>query len=813
MTRTLLISTGGSRKALNWQQVTYAIDQLFERLKTPNRGTETVAEYMSMKKSKQDDLKDIGGFVGGSLSGGRRKATNVTGRSVVTLDFDSIPNGQTDAILQRVEAMDYCYCIYSTRKHTPTAPRLRVLFPSDRDMTPDEYEPCARKLAAYIGIGMADPTTFEVSRFMYWPSCCADGEYVYRADAQKACFSVDSILRQYADWHNIAEWPQVPGKEVGVKPLGKKQDDPESKPGVVGAFCRTYDVYRAMAELIPDVYEPVDDAQDRYTFTGGSTTGGAVVYDNGKFLFSHHATDPCSNRLVNAFDLVRLHRFGEKDDTASENTPANRLPSYAAMVEYANSLDDVAAVLMTERYNNAVQDFQGVGANNDEEPANWMVKLDRNANGVPVASIKNYGLILENDPQLKGRIKNDNFADRTFGVAPLPWGNRAAMREGADFTWSDADDAGMRGYFERLIPSANKGKLEDALMTHLSAHSFNPVQDYLNGLKWDNTPRLDRLFIDYLGAEDTEYIRTVTRKTFTAAVARAMTPGCKYDQMTVLCGPQGIGKSTLIDRMSRGYYNDSIRTFEGKEASELLQGVWLVEVAELDQFWNANHARIKQFLTVREDRYRAAYGHRAAGHPRTCIFFGTCNSTEFLRDATGNRRFWPVDVGITVATKSVFDDLEGVVDQVWAEAKMRWVLGEQLFLTGEMAKQAVEQQESHMDSNPLEDALADWLEKPIPDDWRKWPLNRRRDFWNELAEGGSYTLVKRDKVCIREILCEMLLLSEGEATTSARLANDIKNALVKMGWKRRTVKTPLNYPPYGGQRLIYERPVMLKNAM
>lgn len=176
MTRTLLISTGGSRKALNWQQVTYAIDQLFEWLKTPNRGIETVAEYMSMKKSKQDDLKDVGGFVGGSLSGGRRKATNVTGRSVVTLDFDNIPNGQTDAILQRVEAMDYCYCIYSTRKHTPTAPRLRVLFPSDRDMTPDEYEPCARKLAAYIGIEMVDPTTFEVSRLMYYDP---DKEYKF----------------------------------------------------------------------------------------------------------------------------------------------------------------------------------------------------------------------------------------------------------------------------------------------------------------------------------------------------------------------------------------------------------------------------------------------------------------------------------------------------------------------------------------------------------------------------------------------------------------------------------------------------------
>lgn len=419
MTRDLIISIGGSRKAFDWQQVTYTIDQLFEKLKTPSHSTETVAAYLSMKKSQQDDLKDVGGFVAGGLSGKRRKATNVTARSVVTLDFDNIPAGQTDTILQRVEGMGCCYCVYSTRKHTPNAPRLRMLFPSDRDMTPDEYEPCARKLAAYIGVEMADPTTFEVSRLMYWPSCCADSEYVYRADAQKTCFSVDNILHQYKDWHDITEWPQVPGKEVGTKPQDKKQGDPESKPGVVGAFCRTYDIYRAMEELLPGIYEACDE-KDRYTYLNGSTTGGAVVYDNGKFLFSHHATDPCSGRLVNSFDLVRLHRFGDADDAAQENMPTNRLPSYTNMVQYANSLEDVAAALVKERYDAMTQEFQGIGAGNDDESTDWMLKLDRNANGVFKANIKNYALLLENDPLLKGRIKNDSFADRTFGIAPLP---------------------------------------------------------------------------------------------------------------------------------------------------------------------------------------------------------------------------------------------------------------------------------------------------------------------------------------------------------------------------------------------------------
>ncbi len=128
-------------------------------------------------------------------------------------------------------------------------------------------------------------------------------------------------------------------------------------------------------------------------------------------------------------------------------------------------------------------------------------------------------------------------------------------------------------------------------------------------------PRLDTLFIDYLGAVDSPYTRAVTRKSFTAAVARAMVPGTKYDTMLILSGAQGLGKSTLLDKMSRGWFNDSIRTFEGKEASELLQGVWLVEIAELDAFRRTDIARIKQFLSLRADRFRAAYGRHVKELP------------------------------------------------------------------------------------------------------------------------------------------------------------------------------------------------------
>lgn len=801
MVEKIIISTANSRKSLDWKATQITIPDLFQKLSVPSRGTETLAQYRAMKKQQQDILKDIGGFVGGALEGTRRKAGCVRSRSLVTLDFDSIPSGATSSVLEAVKALGCCFCVYSTRKHTPEAPRLRIIFPSDRDMNPDEYEPCARYLADRIGINMADPTTFEVARLMYWPSCCADSEYVFKADSEKPCFSVDSVLQQYVDWHDCAQWPQVNGLDRPKQP-GRKQGDPETKPGIVGAFCRTYDIYRAMEELLPGVYEPVDGSSDRYTYTGGSTTGGAVVYDSGKFLFSHHATDPCSGLEVNSFDMVRLHKYGELDDEADPQTPKNRLPSFKAMCEYANSLNEVALRMYQDRQQAAVDDFKGVGTSDDSISADWRLKLKRNTTGSIVSSIENYALILENDPALTGRILRDGFADRALGIAPLPWGGRSAMQDGMRFLWSDSDDSGLRAYFERLVGGCQRGKLDDALADHFARHEVNPVMGYLNGLIWDEQPRLDTLFIDYLGADDSPYVRTVTRKAFTAAVARAMNPGCKFDNMLILCGPQGIGKSTILDKMSRGFFNDSIRTFEGKEASELLQGVWIVEVAELDAFRRSDVACIKQFLSLRADRYRASYGRRTGEHLRTCVFFGTCNQLDFLQDTTGNRRFWPVDVGRNPREKSVFDDLtDDVIAQVWAEAKARWQAGEPLYLDSSMEAIAAEKQEEHRDASPLEGQIAEFLDRRVPDDWAAWSRDKRRDFWSGCAAGGSYTLVERRDVCVAEVAVELLSMKDADLI-DRRLTSGISKTLDRLGWER---IGPRNHPLYGSQRM-FRRP-------
>ena len=747
--RKITISAGNNRRAMNWTPQAMLLSELWARLQTPARGTEPLAEYLNMKKAQQDDLKDVGGFMAGTLSGPRRKANAVTGRDILTLDLDNIPAGGTDDVLRRVDGLGCGYCVYSTRKHSPAAPRLRVLLPLDRTVSADEYEPLARKAAEFIGMELMDATTFEASRLMYWPSCCVDSQYVYLWQ-DRPLISADGLLGLYTDWRDCTLWPQVPGA-VSLPKLAVKQGDPEAKTGVVGAFCRTYDIYRAMDELIPGMYEPVDNMPGRYTYLGGSTTGGAVVYDDGKFLYSHHATDPCSNRLVNAFDLVRLHRFGDMDDEAQPGTPTNRLPSYRAMCELVVQDAGVAALISQERYQEAVQDFEGVGATNDEAPANWMSKLAINTQtGLPKATIDNVWIILEHDPLLKGKFALNRFAGRGEVLGPLPWDSRTVRR-----LWDDNDNEGLYWYMERYHHITGNGKIDGALSLHSTAHAFNEIQDFLNGLTWDGVPRLDTLFVDYLGAADTPYTRAVTRKAFTAAVARAMVPGSKYDNMVILSGPQGLGKSTLLDKMSKGWFNDSIRTFEGKEASELLQGTWLVEISELDAFRRTDVARIKQFLSLRTDRFRAAYGRHVKELPRCCVFFGTTNTKDFLQDRTGNRRFWPVDVGVEPVAKNVWTDLAGEIDQIWAEAVVRWRLGEPLCLSEELEEIAKVKQEEHREAGAREGIIMDFLSRQVPKDWQSWPLDRRRMFWAGSVQ-GDIKLVDRDRVCALEIWCEAL---------------------------------------------------------
>ena len=784
--RQILISCAGSRKAAVWQKQNLYWSDFAEKLKTPARSTETLAEYMALPKSKQDDLKDVGGFVAGELKNGRRKAANVISRDLVTLDLDNLKPGSTKEILCRVEALGCGYAVYSTRKHDETKPRLRVIVPLDRRATADEYEPIARKLAAIIGIDLCDPTTFEASRLMYWPSCCADGQYVYQF-ADRPFLSADGILSMYTDWRNYGEWPQVPGHDKERQHALTKQQDPLTKPGVVGAFCKTYDIYGVMQKFLPGVYEPVGGTDDRFTYIGGSTVGGAVIYENGKFIYSHHATDPGSGKLLNAFDFLRVHKFGELDDDAKTDTPVNKLPSYIEACKLAVADETVSAILSKERYDKAVDAFTDVHP--ELESTDWLAKLETSPQtGRAVKTIDNLLIILQNDPFLKGRIAFDEFANRGVVLGALPWDSKTIERR-----WSDVDDAGAKWYMEKVYGITGENKVFAALALNAAKNTINPVKDYFKGLNWDGTPRLDTLFIDYLGAKDTSYVRAATRKAFTAMVARAMSPGIKFDNMVILAGPQGIGKSTLLRIMGRKWYSDSLQSFEGKEAAEMIQATMLNEVGELNGLSRSETNAVKQFLSKVEDIYREPFGRRTNAYPRRCVFFGTTNDAEFLKDRTGNRRFWPIDVGLRAPTKNVFRDLELEVDQVLAEAYVYWQIGEPLYLSGKVEDEAKIEQEAHRESNAKEGLIREFLEKPVPVDWEKRSLSQRLMYWSgEFHRTDDEATRSRDRVCALEIWCEVL---KGDIKYMRRAdALEINSILGSVeGWKRNNSALKFGY--------------------
>lgn len=793
--RMLRISTAGSRKATQWPKSEILWSEFVEKLKTPIRGVESLEEYLALPKSRQDELKDVGGFVGGTFAGDRRKAANVEGRDLVTLDLDHIPAGQTEDILRRVEGLGCAAAVYSTRKHAGYAPRLRVVIPLDRTGTADEYEPAARKLACLIGIGFCDPTTFEASRLMYWASCCADGQYICEAYDRPFC-SLDGLLSMYGDWHDITQWPQVPGEDAGARRRLAKQEDPTTKRGVIGAFCRTYSITQAMERFIPGMYEETG-IPGRYTYTGGSTAGGAIVYDGDLFLYSHHATDPCSGQLVNAFDMVRLHRYGDLDNEVKEGTPVSKMPSFMEMSRLAVNDAAVSGLISQEKLEKAREAFQAPEAPQEDSGTDydlsWLSRLTKDGNGKYEKTINNAVVVLENDPLLKGRIVTDEFASCGMVLGRVPWDQREEKRR-----WKDVDDAGFYRYVEVFYGLTGREKLDNALMIVSAQNRINDVKQYLQGLTWDGVKRLDTLLSEYLGAEDTAYTRAVMRKSLCAAVGRAVTGGIKYDYMPIFTGPQGIGKSTFLRILGKDWFSDSLTTFEGKEAAELIQGTWINEIGELSAFTKQETQVIKQFLSKTDDIYRAAYGRRTDKYPRRCVFFGTSNDSEFLKDATGNRRFWPVDVGVHPAKKSVWNQLPLETDQIWAEAYLYWTMGEPLYLPKEIEELAKDQQEKHRESSGKEGIILDFLERKVPSNWDSLDLQKRRIFWNgnmKLEEGTE--LVSREKVCAAEIWVEcfgseLKYMKRSDST-------EINNILLCLkGWER--IKSTRRFGVYGQQR-------------
>ncbi len=770
------IAYGNSRMEKRWKNNEISWDDFCRRVSTTQTTTETVEEYRKMTKPQQDAVKDVGGFVGGHLRGGRRKTGTVLCRSMLTLDMD---HGTPDILDELSLLNSHELCVYSTHKHTPEAPRLRLIFPLKRDVSEEEYPALARKVAQEIGMDLFDDTTYQPHRLMYWPSTSRNGEYVYQV-MDGDILDPDAYLGMYDDWRDVSTWPVSSRESEAVKKAAKQQADPLAKTGAVGAFCRTYPIREAIEKFLPDVYAP-SAMEGRYDYIPADSSAGVIIIDE-KFAYSFHATDPACGQLLNAFDAVRVHKFPDDDPKKS----------YNAMAEFAAADERVKLRIFEEKRQAAAEDFD------EADPDAWKKQLQYEKKSMELKNnLHNLMLILENDENLKGIVFNQ-LADGMEIRGKVPWPHPAKF-------WRDADDAQLICYVDAAYGTFSARNYDIAVTKAVDDRSYHPIREFFETLPaWDGMERADTLLIDYLGAEDTPYVRAVTRKELCAAYCRVYYPGIKFDSMIVLNGDQGIGKSTLIAKLGGEWYSDSLNLSDmnDKTAAEKLQGYWIMEIGELAGMRKADLDKVKAFISRQDDKYRASFGRRVTPHPRQCVFFGTTNSQNgYLRDITGNRRYWNVKVPGNGKYKP-WDMDEDTVKQIWAEVMVYAKAGEKLYLSPELEDYAKEEQRAAMERDDREGLVQEYLDMLLPDHWDSMDVYKRRDYVRDaddpMRPDGS---VRRMEVSNMEIWCECFGKAKEDMKPSDSYA--ISAIMERIaGWSK-TGKAKI-LPIYGRQR-IYKR--------
>lgn len=789
----MIISTAKSAHSRYWKQVNVTWENVISLLSNYTTTTEKTQQYDSLSKDEQAELKNVGGIVGGALKMGRRKKDCVINRWLICLDADFAPDNFVDRVHEIFPSTRYI--IYSTRSDRPNKRRFRLVLPLDTVCSADEYEPICRWVASQIGIDYFDGTTFQAERLMYFGSVSSDQKFFFYSN-DGDYLNREAILNKYNDWSNPDEWFYRKEEEkIQPSALAKKQADPTQKKGIIGAFCRCYSVSCAIEKFLSDIYQSFNGSNSRYTYTKGTTSGGLVIYDD-MFCYAHQNSDPAGGRLCNAWDLVRIHKFGNSTRAESQ------------MCEFAKNLDEVVNEMSLERKKLTEEVFGGFKENDSYSEKD----LATDKHGQILPTVRNLQLIFEHDDNLKDVFKYDLFAERVRIVKPLKW--RYGVDIGYD-TWQDSDWSGLYNYLSIRYGFTGRGyksTVDDVFNEQKIKRSYHPVKEYLETaeLLWDGKKRAETLFSDYLGAKDTRYNRQVCRKMLLGAVRRIYQPGCQFDTMCVLVGGQGCGKTGFLQRLGCNWFSNSIKDMGNKDAMQQLSGKWIIEIGELSAMKRSDIDTVKNFITRRVDSFRPAFGREVKDKARTCVLFGTCNDTNFLSDMSGNRRFWIVDVerdrdrarklGFKVSEQFTPD----IVEQVWGEV-MSWGLEEPLYLPEDVISQAQEQEEKYSNATEMMDIINNYLDTKVPDEWEKWSLEQRVDWWKHRCDptSGSVAGTHLRTVIAPIELYQELIQSCGlkEIAGGARGIKTVMTGLKSWVYTGRQVYVS---PTYGRQR-VFER--------
>lgn len=802
------------------KNVNLAWDAFKNRFRTPTRTRETFAAYQKLTLPEKQALKSAEGFFfAAPCRDGSRKKEDVLDRDILTIDIDENALGLPEKIEAGTTGISHFeFLAHSTRSHSPEKPKLRIIIPTSRQVKTDEHAPLSRIVSQMISpdMRMIDPVSHRLAQMMFKPSCSKDSEYLFyenEGDVLDPDAIFDEFRRRVGDPFDFAMLPVNPDKEGDIRATLQKAEDPTTKDGPVGVWCRAYTIDDVIAEHLSDIYVPAvhSGSDQRYTAVGSQGNAGCVVYDDGKFMFSHHTSDPCSEQLVNAWDIVRLCLFGEKDVDSPSGTKIGNLPSSKAMLDFAMRdrryrdqqieesfdldamLDDDGAAEENEELSRitpprktkteeALDDLIGGEADDDSNPAkepapakDWIKELETDKHGGILPTFGNCVRILTNDFRIRGALAFNELEGEIVATRSIKTKNPyippvevpAQRRENGE-VWTDLHDATLRGIMAEPNGPGRTGygmdpserTLREAVMVVGQRRKFHPIREMLTRLKWDGTERLESVPARYLGCPDDAYHREAFRNTILAAVARAFEPGHKFDNILILEGRQGARKSTFIEVLAlRKWFLELTGDLsDSKAMAEQTRGAWFVEMAEMAAHRKSEADIIKSWLSRRDEKVRMAYARKPTLIRRQFVPIGTTNESTYLKDPTGARRFWPMRVQVA---KIDIDKFESEVHQMFAEAvavyqQMRtekphgdlW-----LDLRDPAAVEIHQQIAADATTDTPEDELAGrieaWLEEPVP-------MTQVMEDEDTLDNDDYDRLVLRTRICPRMVWDEVL---------------------------------------------------------
>lgn len=735
---TVRVSLGKPGNLGKSQNVVLGWKQLRKKLGTPVRSNERHSVYRKAGVNEKNRLKGLGGwFLGAHVTDGRRKAQNVHDRDIITLDLDNLSVEEFEAITKHKSHWlnQFEFFLHTTRSHTPEEPRIRVVLLASHAIEVEAYEAVTRIMAWHVDDRMetVDPVSFRIAQMMYLPTCSTDQEYVKGWNPGRLVDPQEILNSWPHDWRNMAELPRAE-REEQARERQMQAENPLEKRGIIGAFCRAYSIQDVIDEFLPDVYgDPDPNSTDlRYTYLGGHSQYGAVVYGDGggQFMYSWHGTDPACEKLCNAWDLVRIHKFSKKDEKADDETDVNQLPSQKEMTSLAKANSKVNAELASEKIDleSMLEDLEEIGDDeiavreeiedpfedeDDEETRellglepkdtrkvglppypgqrkvikrdkNWSRKLEATLQGEIKPTVANLVKILTHDPRFRGLMALNAFtgevvATRTF-VCQMKEIPRVPLRDSVNGDlWSDFHDAAIKALLSSPNGRGNFGygmspsqqALSDAIRIAAGQFVFHPVIDHLVGLpEWDGVERLPTFWHDYMGTPNSAYYRETGILMFAGAIARLFSPGLAFDYVPILISKENRRKSTFVQHLGFGWWGGELTAdFHNLQlAAEQMMGKWFLEMSEITNMKRADAQSQKSFISRTKDKIRLAYDRRAIEFRRQNLFIGTTNEYEFLRDDQ-NRRMWPIKLTVEFIDT---DKFLAERDQIWAEALVRY---------------------------------------------------------------------------------------------------------------------------------------------